>query len=297
VTATSELHERFVTATSELRDRGGGAWCPRRGRGSDGRGRALKRGAGGIQGKALKRRAGPPYCTIDVCARVHAHPLTRSVGATSFLIFRLHLSLSLSLSLSHTHTHTHTHSLLRFRRDETCPVSTGGGTRRVRLVREEGRDVGSEFRARSAHPPLLRLRPVRTRHISTSRPVCTTAPGHRTFVATNASNGSEGGAAPPSPCKRQRIPRRARRRAACARASRRSAGLVRCDRGRVQSVRATAPGRVQSVRATAPGRVQPVRATAPGRVRPAPRARGAAEGPHRVPRSRRAAGGASASGA
>ena len=137
-TPTSELHERFVTATSELRDRGGGAWCPRRGRGSDGRGRALKRGAGGIQGKALKRRAGPPYCTIDVCARVHAHPLTRSVGATSFLIFRLHLSLSLSLSLSHTHTHTlpleiqegRDVSSQYGRRDETCPVSTGGGTRR-----------------------------------------------------------------------------------------------------------------------------------------------------------------------
>jgi len=28
-------------------------------------------------------------------------------------------------------------------RDETCPVSTGGGTRRVQLVREEGRDVSS----------------------------------------------------------------------------------------------------------------------------------------------------------
>ena len=26
----------------------------------------------------------------------------------------------------------------------TCPISTGGGTRRVRLVREEGRDVSSQ---------------------------------------------------------------------------------------------------------------------------------------------------------
>ena len=26
-----------------------------------------------------------------------------------------------------------------------CPVSTGGGTRRVRLVREEGRDVSSQY--------------------------------------------------------------------------------------------------------------------------------------------------------
>ena len=30
---------------------------------------------------------------------------------------------------------------LRLLRRETCPVSTGGGTRRVRLVREEGRGV------------------------------------------------------------------------------------------------------------------------------------------------------------
>jgi len=30
--------------------------------------------------------------------------------------------------------------------DETCPVSTGGGTRRVRLVREEGRGVSSQYR-------------------------------------------------------------------------------------------------------------------------------------------------------
>jgi len=29
------------------------------------------------------------------------------------------------------------------RRDETCPVSTEGGTRRVQLVRKEGRDVSS----------------------------------------------------------------------------------------------------------------------------------------------------------
>jgi len=28
---------------------------------------------------------------------------------------------------------------------ETCPISTGGGTRRVRLVREEGRDVSSQY--------------------------------------------------------------------------------------------------------------------------------------------------------
>ena len=31
----------------------------------------------------------------------------------------------------------------RGRRVETCPVSTGGGTRRVQLVREEGRDVSN----------------------------------------------------------------------------------------------------------------------------------------------------------
>jgi len=30
-------------------------------------------------------------------------------------------------------------------RDETCPVSTGGGTRRVQLVREEGRGASSQY--------------------------------------------------------------------------------------------------------------------------------------------------------
>jgi hypothetical protein len=30
-------------------------------------------------------------------------------------------------------------------RNETCPVSTGGGTRRVRLVRKEGRGVSSQY--------------------------------------------------------------------------------------------------------------------------------------------------------
>jgi len=30
-------------------------------------------------------------------------------------------------------------------RDETCPVSTGGGTRRVRSVREEGRGVSTQY--------------------------------------------------------------------------------------------------------------------------------------------------------
>jgi hypothetical protein len=29
------------------------------------------------------------------------------------------------------------------KRDETCPISTAGGTRRVRLIRQEGRDVSS----------------------------------------------------------------------------------------------------------------------------------------------------------
>jgi hypothetical protein len=34
---------------------------------------------------------------------------------------------------------------LHGRRDETCAVSTGGGTRRVQSVREEGRDVSSQY--------------------------------------------------------------------------------------------------------------------------------------------------------
>jgi len=33
----------------------------------------------------------------------------------------------------------------RWRRGVSCPVSTGGGTRRVRLVREEGRGVSSQY--------------------------------------------------------------------------------------------------------------------------------------------------------
>jgi hypothetical protein len=62
----------------------------------------------------------------------------------------------------------------RCRRDQTCPVSTGGGTRRVQSVREGGSlvDVGlveSEQRAPDVHPLLRAGAARRARPVSAAR--------------------------------------------------------------------------------------------------------------------------------
>ena len=62
-------------------------------------------------------------------------------------------------ALRRQHAHLHAGARRRRReRDETCPVSTGGGTRRVQLVRE-GRGGGSTRRRGTGHdrePAVLR---------------------------------------------------------------------------------------------------------------------------------------------
>ena len=61
-----------------------------------------------------------------------------------FVINRMLLSAPLSAAQCITNHHG--------RRDEACPVSTGGGTRRVQLVRE-GEGGGSVFRGAAEAPP------------------------------------------------------------------------------------------------------------------------------------------------